>query len=116
MLKLIDTVKTLNPKLNYLYQPDSAEAIRRIAEERVSPDKGVLPDWIDMTAHYIEISPYGKEHQLKGRSGVVEFFETRKGIDLAVFNQLSIDKAIIPIHDFNWDEAYRQLIQEAVLN
>ncbi len=116
MLKLIDTVISLHPKLIYLYQPDAAEAIRRIAAERVSGDQSALPDWIDMTSYYIEASPYGQAHQLKGHMGVVKFFETRRGLDLAVLDQLPIDKAILHIHDFNWDEVYQQLIQEAVTN
>lgn len=112
MINLIKTVENLNPKLIYLTQPNVYETIDRVAKQRVSPDKSKWEDWIDLVIKYIENSPYGKSHGLKGYEGTIEFFDARKKIELDVIDKLSIDKAIIHNEEYNWDEVFNKVISE----
>lgn len=112
MINLIKTVENLNPKLIYLTQPSVHETIDRVAKERVSTDKAKWEDWIDLVIRYIENCPYGKNHDLKGFEGTIEFFDIRKKIELDVIDKLSIDKAIIHNDDYNWDEVFNKVISE----
>lgn len=110
MIDLIKIVGSLNPRLIYLFQPNVYETIDRVARERVSSDKSKWEDWIDLVIRYVENSQYGKSHNLSGFKGVIEFFETRKKIELAVIDKLSVDKAIIDNPEYNWDEVFKQVL------
>jgi hypothetical protein len=112
MQELITAVKDLNPKLIYLVQTDTCETIRRVAEERVSPDKSRWPDWIDRVIKYIEDSQYGQKHGLKGFDGAIEFFESRKKIELAVIDKLPVDKAVINNPEYKWEEVFEEVLVE----
>lgn len=109
MIDLINIVKKLNPLLIYLSQPNVGETISRVAKERISPDKSKYEDWIDLVIKYVEKSMYGKLHDLKGFDGSVQFFEERKKLELAVIEQLPIDKAVIENSDYNWDKVFDQI-------
>lgn len=110
MIDLIKTVEVLNPRLIYLTQPNVYETIQRVAKERVSPDKNKWEDWIDRVIRYVEASEYGCKHKLKGFEGLVEFFKSRKEIELAVVKKLPIDKAIINNLEYNWDEVFNEVL------
>jgi hypothetical protein len=110
MTDLIKTVERLSPKLIYLAQPNVHETIERVAKERVSPDKSKWQDWIDRVISYVETSQYGIKHNLKGFEGVVEFFNSRKEIELTVIKKLPMDKAIINNLEYNWNEVFNQVL------
>jgi len=112
MLELIETVKSLNPKLIYLSQGDVYETIERVAKERVSTDKNRWDDWIDLVISYIENSPYGQKHELKGFKGVIDYFEARRKVELAIIDRLSIDKAIIQNSKYDWEEVFKEVVSE----
>lgn len=76
--ELAHSYEELNPILIYLTQPDISATIRKVADERRSPDKGKYPDWIDQVAGYIEKSVYGKANNLHGYEGVVEYLQEEK--------------------------------------
>ena len=110
MISLIKTVEKLNPKLVYLTQQNIFETIDRVAKERVSPDKTKWQDWIDLVTKYVENSKYGRINELKGVQGVIDFFEGRKKIELAVIEKLPIEKAIIDNPEYNWDEVLNKVL------
>jgi hypothetical protein len=107
MLRLIDTVKNINPIMFYLNQPDISEHIRRLGEERVN--KKGEKDWLRQVILYTENSPYGKAHNLKGFEGVVKGFEKRKQIELNLIKKLPITTCIIENQDYDWDEVWQQI-------
>lgn len=111
MLDLIKTVKHLNPKLIYLSQENIRETISRVSSERLSSNKEVWPDWIDMVIKYVENSKYGQANNLKGFDGVIKFFEDRKKIELSVIDKLDIDKSIVLNTDYNWDEVFKDVLK-----
>lgn len=110
MVELIDTVKELNPKLVYLTQPDIKETIRRVAEERVSPDKSKWDDWIDLVIKYVEASPYGQAKEYKGYDGCIKFIEDRKKIEEKIIADLNIDKAIVVNDQYEWDSVLADVL------
>lgn len=110
MKSLIETVEILNPKLIYLTQPNICETIGRVARERVSTDKSRWEDWIDLVIKYIENSPYGKNNNLKGFEGAIEFFQARKKIELEVIDNLNIDKSVIDNPRYDWEEVLNKVI------
>jgi adenylate kinase family enzyme len=116
MTDLIKTVERLSPKLIYLAQPNVHETIERVAKERVSPDKSKWQDWIDRVISYVETSQYGIKHNLKGFEGVVEFFNSRKEIELTVIKKLPMDKAIINNLEYNWNEVFNQVLSSLDMN
>ncbi len=101
MNNLIGKVKSLNPKIIYLSQESVTETISRVARERKSPGHDGV-DWIDNVIMWIEMSPYGKAHHLKGFKGAVEFFEARKTVELDVMKSLTINKWIIENKNYNY--------------
>ncbi|QVK18771.1 thymidylate kinase [Mycoplasmatota bacterium] len=109
MLELINIVKKLKPILIYLSQPDVGETISRVAKERVSPDKSQYEDWIDLVISYVEKSMYGKLNNLKNFDGAIKFFEHRKKLELAVIEQLPIDKVVIENPDYNWEKVFNKI-------
>lgn len=112
MVKLITTVKDLNPKLIYLSQPNIRKTIERVAMERVSFDEERWEDWIHFVIKYIENSPYGKENEFKGFAGVIKFLEARKKVEFEIIKKLDIDKAIIDNPNYDWEEVFDKVTRE----
>jgi hypothetical protein len=107
MLELIAAVKNLKPVMFYLNQPDIAEHLRRLADERVN-EKGEK-DWLWQVILYTENSPYGQTHKLKGFEGVVKGFKKRKRIELSLIKKLPITTYIIENQDYNWDGVWQKI-------
>lgn len=110
MKELIQTVKNLNPKLIYLSQPDVRRTLKRVAEERRSPEPKKWKDWIDLVAEYVENSPYGTRIQAQGFEGVVQFIQDRKDLECKVMEELDIEVKVIENPDYDWKEVEAQVI------
>jgi hypothetical protein len=107
MLSLMDTVKNINPIMFYLNQPDIAEHLRCLADERVNENGE--KDWLRQVILYTENSPYGQMHNLKGFEGVIKGLEKRKQIELNLIKKLPLKTYIIENPDYNWDEVWQQI-------
>lgn len=105
--ELIKTVRDLHPKLIYLKQHSAQETLTRISKERISDNKEIYPDWIDMVTQYFENSNYGKHNNINGFDGLVRYFEQRQAIELEVLKDLPIDNQIV--YNTNYD-------YEAIIN
>lgn len=114
MLQLMDTVKSLNPKLIYLAQPDVRQTIQRVAEERVSSDKSKWDDWIDLVIKYVESSKYGQVKKLEGYEGFISFIEDRKWLEEMVMDRLDIEKATICNRNYDWDRVFDEVTAQLV--
>lgn len=113
--ELIETVKGLNPKLIYLNQDSVKETLGRVAKERVSDNKDMQPDWIDIVIEYFQNSNYGNNNNITGFDGAVRYFEKRQEIELKVIYDLSIDKCIITNYDYDWDNIIDKIINEQLV-
>lgn len=87
MQALIETARPLKPHLIYLSPTDIAWVIDHAANERKSEHPG-WKDWFDQVIDYIKDSDYGKANRTTGRTGVLEFFERRRRLELDIIEQL----------------------------
>lgn len=101
--ELIKTVSELNPKLIYLKQLSAKETLARVSKERVSDNKEIYPDWIEMVSQYFESSNYGKHNNINGFDGLVRYFEQRQIIELDVIKSLPIDNLIVDNKNYDYE-------------
>lgn len=101
--ELIETVRELNPKLIYLKQLSVKETLTRVSRERVSDNKEIYPDWIDMVTQYFENSKYGKHNNINGFDGLVRYLKQRQVIELKVIKSLPIDNIIINNKNYDYE-------------
>ena len=110
--ELIETVLDLNPKLIYLNQNSARDTLTRVAIERVSENKEIYPDWIDLVTEYFKNSNYGKHNNINGFDDIVEYFEKRQEIELEAIKQLSIDNFVITNFHYDWDNIIKVIREE----
>lgn len=108
--ELIETVSELAPKIIYLNQHFVKETLNRIAKERVSDNKGLYQDWIDVVIEYFENSNYGKHNNINGFDGLVSYFEKRQEIELGVIKSLSIGNLIIHNHNYDYEDILNNIL------
>ncbi len=107
LMRLISTVKVLDPILIYLNQTDIKETIRRVSEVRVNEQGEQV--WRDRVVEYIEKAPFGQLHALKGFSGMVQYFEMRKTLELEILEKLPIPTYLLENPDYNWEQLWEKL-------
>lgn len=105
---LTDVISSFNLFIIYIKQIDIKNTLSKMASERLSPNKSMFPDWIDMVIQYIESSPYGKMNDLKGIEGVIEYSTRRQELELEIINQLDIPYTIIEL-DENYNQVFEQI-------
>lgn len=113
--ELIEIVNELKPKLIYLNQKSVKETLTRVSKERLSENKEVYPDWIDLIMEYFKNSNYGKHNDINGFDDIVKYFEKRQEIELKVLENLSIDNVVITNSDFDWDDIFYKIIKEELV-
>ncbi len=112
LLELITKVKDLNPKIIYLSQADVGTTINHVAKERLSEDKSKWKDWIDLVIEYVDEMLYSKNRNQSGYEAAIDFFETRKVIELSVLESMQVDKQIIDNSDFDLNRVMEEIIEE----
>lgn len=80
-------------KIIYLDLEDIPKSIDVIRKER-SDDKG-NELWFTLMTRYVEESPYGKEHGLKGLEGLLTHFERRKALEQKIINEFFKENTIV---------------------
>ena len=102
---LLETVAELSPVLVYLYQPNLKETIERVAKQRVFENGS----WIDGLIPYIENTPYGKLHQLRGLDGVVRSLEARQSAEREIIRSLPIETIVLKNSRYDWEALWDEL-------
>lgn len=100
--ELCNRMQPLNPQLIYLCQDDFRDAFPAIIAERSA-------EWLDFIIWYYTEQGYGKFKRLKGAEGLLEVLERRKSYELAILNDLSIDKMICNKSSADWNRIHRQI-------
>lgn len=103
---LLDAVEVLSPVVIYLSQWDVRATIERAARERVSNEGS----WIDRVVPYIEQTPYGRRHGLKGMDGFIRAMTARREIELAALETLPVRSMILENPDFDWEAVWVELL------
>lgn len=94
MKELIETVRSLNPLLIYLYPKEVEWVIRNAASERKTDYPEIWNDWIDDVIAYFENSNYAKTNKLTGYANVIESFKKRQRLELDIIKELPIQSYI----------------------
>lgn len=113
--EFIETVLDLNPKLIYLNQTSVRNTLDRVAKERVSENKEVYPDWIDLVIEYFKNSNYGKSNKVNDFDDVVQYFKKRQDIELKAIENLSINSFLIDNSNYDWDNIIKIIKEEIVV-
>lgn len=110
--ELIQTVCDLNPKIVYLNQKSVRETLSRVSRKRLSENKEIISDWIDLVTEYFKNSNYGKHNNITGFDDIVEYFKKRQEIELDTIEKLSIDSTIITNTYYDWDNIIEIIKEE----
>ena len=80
-------------KIIYLDLEDIPKGIDVIRKERSDDNGNEL--WFTLMTRYVEESPYGKEHDLKGLDGLLTHFESRRDLEHRIINEFFEEKAVV---------------------
>lgn len=80
-------------RIIYLDVHDISAAIETIRKERCDDKGNEL--WFPMMIRYLEESPYGKEHALKGLEGLLRHLERRKELEHRIIDHIFHENSII---------------------
>ena len=97
-LKMILSGKSY--KIIYLDVDDIYGTIEVIKKERSDENGNEL--WFPVMVKYIEESPYGKKHSLRGMEGLVTHLERRKALEHRIINEIFKDETIV-VKSKNYD-------------
>ena len=79
-------------KIIYLDLEDIPKGIDVIRKERSDDEGNEL--WFTLMTRYVEESPYGKEHDLKGLDGLLTHLERRKTLEHRIVNEVFNENTI----------------------
>lgn len=103
--ELLLTVLPLSPVLVYLAQSDVKETVARAAAQRVSGDNS----WIDGFICYMENTPYGKKHGIRGFDGVIRVLEERQKAELEIIRSLPVPGIVLENTCYDWEALWEEL-------
>lgn len=102
ILALADSVQLLQPYWLYLDPGDVRTTLMRVAETRPK-------EWLDFVITYHTQQGHGQAQGWQGFDGLVNFYEMRQAIELALLPQLPFPGLLI--QQTNWDEDQAQIQQ-----
>ncbi len=82
--EIASVIRSLNPVIVYIDQPDVRGSVDRVLEERGS-------DWLNAVVDYHTEQGYGKENNLAGYDGYIKCLEERKARELWILQALDVD-------------------------
>lgn len=80
-------------KLIYLNTQNIEETILHVKEERT--DESGKEMWFPLVVRFVEESPYGKKHELRGINGVVSHLIRRKELEIKIIEKVIKEDALI---------------------
>ena len=91
--KLKQVLENKEFQILYLDVEDIQNAIEIIRKERSDENGNEL--WFPLMIRYIEESPYGKEHHLKGMEGLLTHLERRKALEHRIIDEIFSEHTIM---------------------
>ncbi|HRQ38578.1 MAG TPA: hypothetical protein PLD25_11780 [Chloroflexota bacterium] len=98
ILELAEVVRGLRPCLIYLHPGDVRATLTKIAGERPSA-------WLDFVIAYHTQQGHGRAQGWQGFDGLVQFYEMRQAIELALLPRLPFPHLLLPHTDWPQDQA-----------
>lgn len=80
-------------RILYLEAEDIAASLQVIREDRV--DENGVEMWFPLMVGFLEESPYGRHHGLKGFEGLVRHMEHRKSVEKRILSEVFPEQAVI---------------------
>ena len=99
--KLLSHLSSYKPLIFYVKQKDIPKTLERIARERISPNKELQADWIDMAINYVEQTKYGQGQSKKGKALLLQYLQDRQALELKILKELDVG-----VHIFELDQDY----------
>lgn len=87
-------------RILYLEADDIAESLQVIRKERVDANGNEM--WFPLMVGFLEDSPHGRRHGLKGFDGLVKHMEHRKAVEKRVLREVFPEQAVI-LRSKNYD-------------
>lgn len=86
--EIADVIRSLNPAIVYIDEPDPEKRIREVLDERGE-------DWLKAVVDYHTGQSYGTEHHLSGFDGYLQALLARKDLEKKILRDL--DFTIFPV-------------------
>ena len=96
VLELGESIKGLSPRLVYLHPGDVEATLRRVAQERPQA-------WLDFVIAYHTGQGHGKAQGWQGFEGLVNFYQMRQSIEVALLSQLPFPCLLLKHKDWEAD-------------
>ena len=106
---LLDHLSDYHPIILYIKQTNIPSTLDRISKERISPNKNLHSDWIDMAIQYTEHTVFGKRNSLKGRELLLDYLRTRQRLEEKLLEELEVESHIVPL-DEDYEVVYKNLL------
>ncbi len=106
--ELTAIISELNPSLILLQQKNVEEQFKKISKERSQ-------EWLNFVIDYITTKSYGRENNLHGYQGLINFYQNLSKLESEIFSQLNLNKLLVKEPHSNWEKNY-QKIDEFLLN
>lgn len=87
-------------RILYLEADDIAESLQVIRKERVDANGNEM--WFPLMVGFLEDSPHGRRHGLKGFDGLVKHLEHRKSVEKRILSEVFPEQAVI-LRSKNYD-------------
>lgn len=87
-------------RILYLEADDIAGSLQVIREERVDANGNEM--WFPLMVGFLEDSPHGRRHGLKGFDGLVKHLEHRKSVEKRILSEVFPEQAVI-LRSKNYD-------------
>lgn len=89
---LKEVLKKKNYRILYLNSTNVEKTIERIKKERTDIKGEEI--WYPLVVRYLETSPYGKKHGLKGMEGLIFHLERRRDLEKKILEEVFKEEAI----------------------
>lgn len=102
LMRILETIASLNPVVIYFYHADIAHALRTICDTRGKRWETYQIDWKIA-------SPYAVQRSLQGFDGLVQLYQAYRALCDEFFAQLSLPKIAI-CNEGDWAAYYRDIL------
>ncbi len=104
ILDVAQNLEPLDPLIVYLDPPNIPQTFERMAAERPK-------EWLDFVIWYNTGQAWGRDHGQSGFDGMVRFYETRRDVERALFEQMSWKKLWVENAGQDWPQTQARLAE-----
>ena len=102
--KMTEIICELNPLVIYLHPQNVTRTLQHVCAERPKA-------WADFVTWYLTEQEYGKNHDLKGYKGVIQFYEMRQKMEVEILRSLPIQQQVIEHSGGEWERCNNEMLK-----